>query len=234
MFRERVRVRRSITQVGGRLVEGNPKSDARRRSVAISEPLVPALKTRLDARPPAGPAIASQRSSRLGLANWKRAVDWKAAVAVVRREEMRVHGLRHTYASLSRRAGADLLLLQKAMGHAPITVTAHNYADLSTMSSTQQRHRTRLARRLQFGYLTNMPLAAVQFWPHRDCDLQILDLPAPEKLALSYTNLGGQGRDRTGDLPLFRRTLIPTELPGRKAPTSYPSASPKTGDPDGT
>jgi integrase len=25
---------------------------------------------------------------------------------------------------------------------------------------------------------------------------------------------GGQGRDRTGDLPLFRRTLIPTELPG--------------------
>ena len=30
-------------------------------------------------------------------------------------------------------------------------------------------------------------------------------------------NVGGQGRDRTGDLPLFRRTLIPTELPGRKA-----------------
>src|ERR1700752_5212384 len=27
----------------------------------------------------------------------------------------------------------------------------------------------------------------------------------------------GQGRDRTADLPLFRRTLIPTELPGRKA-----------------
>ncbi len=26
----------------------------------------------------------------------------------------------------------------------------------------------------------------------------------------------GQGRDRTGDLPLFRRTLVPTELPGHK------------------
>ena len=37
---------------------------------------------------------------------------------------------RHTYASLSRRAGADLRLLQKAMGHASITVTAHTYADL--------------------------------------------------------------------------------------------------------
>lgn len=29
---------------------------------------------------------------------------------------------------------------------------------------------------------------------------------------------GGQGRDRTGDLPLFRRTLVPTELPGRRHP----------------
>ena len=44
--------------------------------------------------------------------------------------DLRVHDLRHTYASLSRRAGADLRLLQKAMGHASITVTAHTYADL--------------------------------------------------------------------------------------------------------
>ena len=43
---------------------------------------------------------------------------------------MRVHDLRHTYASLARRAGADLRLLQKTMGHASITVTAHTYADL--------------------------------------------------------------------------------------------------------
>ncbi|HYO02721.1 MAG TPA: tyrosine-type recombinase/integrase [Mycobacterium sp.] len=40
------------------------------------------------------------------------------------------HDLRHTYASLARRAGADLRLLQKTMGHASITVTAHVYADL--------------------------------------------------------------------------------------------------------
>ncbi len=35
-------------------------------------------------------------------------------------------------------------------------------------------------------------------------------LPAP-------ANACGQGRDRTGDLPLFRRTLVPTELPGPTA-----------------
>jgi len=126
----RIRVRRSITQVGGRLVEGNPKSDAGRRSVPIPERLVPALKARLDGRPPGAPAIASPRGSRLALENWKRAVNWQAAIAKVGRERLRVHDLRHTYASLSRRAGADLRLLQKAMGHASITVTAHTYADL--------------------------------------------------------------------------------------------------------
>ena len=126
----RIRVRRSITQVGGRLVEGNPKSDAGRRSVPIPERLVPALKARLDGRPPGAPAIASPRGSRLGLENWKRAVNWKAAISKIGRETLRVHDLRHTYASLSRRAGADLKLLQKAMGHASITVTANTYADL--------------------------------------------------------------------------------------------------------
>jgi integrase len=41
-----------------------------------------------------------------------------------------VHDLRHTYPSLARRTGADLRLLQKTLGHASITVTAHIYADL--------------------------------------------------------------------------------------------------------
>jgi integrase len=126
----RIRVRRSITQVGGRLVEGNPKSRAGRRSVPIPERLVPILKSRIDGRPPSAPAVASPRGSRLGLENWKRSVRWQSAVAEIAREKLRVHDLRHTYASLSRRAGADLRLLQKAMGHASITVTAHTYADL--------------------------------------------------------------------------------------------------------
>jgi integrase len=92
--------------------------------------LVPLLKARLDGRPRGAPAVASPRGSRLSLENWKRAVDWRKAIEQVGRQELRVHDLRHTYASLSRRAGADLRLLQKAMGHASITVTAHTYADL--------------------------------------------------------------------------------------------------------
>ena len=48
---------------------------------------------------------------------------------------------------------------------------------------------------------------------------------------------GGQGRDRTGDLPLFRRTLVPTELPGPKttgAPGEHRMRRYVSGDPDGT
>ena len=55
---------------------------------------------------------------------------WRQAIAEIGRPTLRVHDLRHTYASLARRAGADLRLLQKTMGHASITVTAHTYADL--------------------------------------------------------------------------------------------------------
>lgn len=40
----RIRMRRSITQVGGKLVDGNPKSSAGRRSIPIPE-RAPNLRT---------------------------------------------------------------------------------------------------------------------------------------------------------------------------------------------
>ena len=39
-------------------------------------------------------------------------------------------------------------------------------------------------------------------------------LRTPQATGLLNRKRGGQGRDRTGDLSLFRRTLVPTELPG--------------------
>jgi integrase len=93
-------VRRSITQVGGKLVDGNPKSKAGRRSVPIPERLVPMLKGRIDGSAPEAPAIASPRGARLGLENWKRSVHWPTAIVQIGREKLRVHDLRHTYASV--------------------------------------------------------------------------------------------------------------------------------------
>lgn len=126
----RLRIKRSITQVGGRLVEGNPKTAAGRRSVPIPQRVMPILAQRITGRLPGQPAITSPNGSLLGLENWKRSTRWRHAIIRIGRPTLRVHDLRHTYASLARRAGADLRLLQKTLGHASITVTAHVYADL--------------------------------------------------------------------------------------------------------
>lgn len=130
LIARRIRVRRSITQVGGRLVEGNTKSRAGRRSVPIPDRIMPLLNARVHGRPPGQPAVLSPKGSRLSIENWKRAVAWRKSIVAISRPTMRVHDLRHTYASLARMAGGDLRLLQKTMGHASITVTANTYADL--------------------------------------------------------------------------------------------------------
>lgn len=48
----RLRVRRSITQVGGKLIEGNPKSAPGRRSIPIPQRVVPILIRRASGRLP--------------------------------------------------------------------------------------------------------------------------------------------------------------------------------------
>jgi integrase len=67
----RIRVRRSITQVGGKLLDGNPKSAAGRRSIPVPQRLIPILTNRVSGRPPGAP-ITSPNGAPLGLENWKR------------------------------------------------------------------------------------------------------------------------------------------------------------------
>lgn len=55
--------------------------------------------------------------------------------------------------------------------------------------------------------------------PHRARHTQRHAMKNPQQLDC-WGSTGGQSRDRTDDLPLFRRTLVPTELPGRKAPVT--------------
>jgi integrase len=91
---------------------------------------MPLLEQRVRGRLPGQPAITSPNGALLGLENWKRSTRWRQAIVEIGRPTLRVHDLRPTYASLARRAGADVRLLQKTLGHASITVTAHIYADL--------------------------------------------------------------------------------------------------------
>ena len=55
-----------------------------------------------------------------------------------------------------------------------------------------------------------------QLEPTQGKSLQVLmGRKAPCLLGFSMISRGGQGRGRTADLPIFSRTLVPTELPGR-------------------
>jgi integrase len=84
----RIRVRRSITHLSGRPIEGPPKSRAGRRSVPIPERLVPILKRRVEGRTAGEPAIMSPKGSRLGLENWKRAVGWRTRIVELGRPDV--------------------------------------------------------------------------------------------------------------------------------------------------
>lgn len=126
----RLRVRRSITQVGGKLILGATKSRASTRSVPIPTRIVPLLTQRITGKTPDAPAITSPRGALLSRENWVRSVKWNEQRKSLGKAQLRIHDLRHTYASLSRFAGADLRLLQRTLGHASITVTAHTYAHL--------------------------------------------------------------------------------------------------------
>lgn len=128
--RRRIYVRRSMTQVGGKLVTGAPKSRAGQRAIPVPAAIVQVLHQRTGGRASHEAAITSPRGARLSRENWVRDVKWKKQAAKIGHPTLRIHDLRHTYASLARSAGADLRILQKTMGHASITVTAHTYADL--------------------------------------------------------------------------------------------------------
>lgn len=128
--RRRIHVRRSMTQVGGKLVTGATKSRAGQRSIPIPDTVRELLRARIAGRGKTDAAVCSPKGARLSRENWVRSVEWKKKAAELGQPSLRIHDLRHTYASLARSAGADMRLLQKTMGHSSITVTAHTYADL--------------------------------------------------------------------------------------------------------
>jgi hypothetical protein len=132
----------------------------------------------------------------LGLENWKRATKWRTAIIDIGRSSLRVHDLRHTYASLARRAGADLRLLQKTIGHASITVTAHLYADLYDDELDD------IASALD----ALDDVRGRQVWPDRPRGGDVGGANPAARLGLC-SFLGGPGWYRTSDLPRVRRTL---------------------------
>ena len=128
--RSRINVWRAAPEVEGVIIIGPTKTKASKRSVPIPTKVAAVLKARIDGRPLDAPAVASPEGAMLRANNWRRHTHWKKALEKLGRAPLKIHDLRHTYASLARSGGADLKWVQKTMGHSSITVTANIYADL--------------------------------------------------------------------------------------------------------
>jgi integrase len=126
----RLHVRRAAPEVEGRIIIGPPKTRAAKRTVPLPQIVVDALTPRIDGRQPDEPAITSPNGALLRSNNWRRHAHWSQALRTTKLAPLTIHDLRHTYASLARKSGADLRYVQKTMGHSTPTVTANIYSDL--------------------------------------------------------------------------------------------------------
>jgi integrase len=126
----RLYVRRAAPEVEGRIVIGPTKTLAGTRTIPLPQVVIDALKPRIACRAADEPAVTSPNGKMLRSNNWRRHTHWNKVLKRTHLAPLTVHELRHTYASLARKSGADLRYVQKTMGHSTPTVTANIYSDL--------------------------------------------------------------------------------------------------------
>lgn len=125
--RRRVRIARTLSTVGGKLVEGPPKSGKPR-----TVPVPAWLLARLDLdRPASAPLLPTQRGNSWRHSSWKRVWTRAREVTPAIRPWPRVHDLRHAAAARAIEQGMDLRTLQRMLGHASLTMTVDLYGHLA-------------------------------------------------------------------------------------------------------
>jgi integrase len=128
LLRGRIQVARTLGDVSGVLVVGDPKNH-QRRSVAFPASLRDGLATLLAGRDPEEWLFTSLRGMPLRVNRFRLRVFDRAAVAAGL-GGLTPHELRHTAASLMVDAGANVLAVARQLGHADPSITLRVYADL--------------------------------------------------------------------------------------------------------
>ncbi|WP_166430006.1 tyrosine-type recombinase/integrase [Nesterenkonia sphaerica] len=131
--RRRIHIRRTYGQdEHGRTIESTPKSHES-RWVPIPAQLMGELLPLVEARTGKQDIFVGPRGGTVRADNWRNRVFTPALVDcdLYDPDSPRVvHDLRHTYASLAVRAGANVKALQRAMGHASASITLDVYSHL--------------------------------------------------------------------------------------------------------
>lgn len=125
--RRRVDVEASATEISGRLVFGVPKTHETRTVI------VPGFVMDSLGEPAEGLVFRAPRGGPLRHSNFTRGV-WVPAVANTEGipEDLMIHDLRDTAASLAISAGASIKAVQRMLGHASAAMTLDTYGSLFT------------------------------------------------------------------------------------------------------
>ncbi|MEB3048991.1 site-specific integrase [Mycolicibacter sp. MYC123] len=113
-----IRIRRAATVVDGKIVVGQPKTDAGIRDVTVPPHVADLLRAHMKRHTKSGPesfVFTTTRGLRLSKTAFTKSL--KAGYAKVGKPGMRVHDLRHTGATLAAQAGATTKELMLRIGH---------------------------------------------------------------------------------------------------------------------
>ena len=126
--RQVIHIRRQLTEVNGTIIDKAPKHD-KRRTVPLVDSLLPVMEKKTVGKDGGDLVFTTARGAVLRARNERRA--WfDAAVKEIGREGFTPHDLRHTFASLAIKSGANPKALQAMLGHSSITITMDRYSHL--------------------------------------------------------------------------------------------------------
>ena len=118
-----IRISRSLSPgKHGELIEQSPKSH-KSREVPLIDALRPCAEEAARGKQPNELLFAGPDGGRLTNHNLRRAVDWDKLRKVIGRPDLRVHDLRHTFATILFDAGASAPDVQATLGHSSLQVT---------------------------------------------------------------------------------------------------------------
>lgn len=130
--RRRISVSRTMTtDANDKPVRGtSTKTRAGNRMVPIPPHLVDDLRRQMENRPSTAVLFPNGAGNEESMSNWRNRVWSKATEAAKTPEGLTPKGLRHTAVSLAIASGADVLMVQKMVGHADAKETLNTYAKL--------------------------------------------------------------------------------------------------------
>lgn len=128
-----LRVSKTLSEVGGTLVESTPKTEGSARTVPVPAWLTAELVGLCEGRDESARLFTAPEGGEVRLRNFRRAFDLavkRAGITAKGGTAVRPHDLRHTCASLHIDAGTPAKVLSELLGHSSIAITLDRYGHL--------------------------------------------------------------------------------------------------------